>query len=59
MTKYYNVELDISSADMFRSLLKEKGIKYESSQAGDYTHFEVEVKDLDMLKDLNDALLEF
>ena len=45
--KWLNVELYPSEAEEFRGFLKEFGIKYESSQAGNMVHFECLVDEID------------
>lgn len=59
MTKWLNVELEKDLADKLRVYLKEQEIKFETSQAGDLTHFEILVTSREMKIAINRTLLKF
>ena len=39
--KWYNIELNKVDTDDLRMILKEYGVKYETSQVDNLTHFEI------------------
>lgn len=56
--KWYNIELEPEyEAPTFRKWLKEEGIKYEASGAGELVHFEVYM-DVNEKADANEFLQE-
>ena len=45
IAKYYSVELNKISADLFKMFLRENAIKFEPSSCYDLVHFEVFIPD--------------
>lgn len=55
-TRYCNVELEKDLADKLRTYLKEQEIKFETSQAGDLTHFEICVESQEVKTAINQLI---
>lgn len=53
MRKWYNIELDSNKGKEFKELLKkvdfDEGFKYEVSSCGELTHFELYLKDNEVI----------
>lgn len=59
MTKWLNVELEKDLADKLRTYLKEQEIEFETSQAGEFTHFEITTNKRGIKTAINQQLLKF
>ncbi len=54
--KWYNVELQPISAELFKDFLHEKGIRFESSGCYNMVHFEVYIFDEKQIDAINSFL---
>lgn len=58
-TRFYSIELEKDIADKLRTYLKEQEIEFETSQAGEFTHFEITTNKRGIKTAINQQLLKF